>query len=89
MLGSQNPLRTSTWCGLVGTNGGCTLILSTKDEFCQLNLTSGTNKLTTGTNKLTLTAIKLQDTFPQDNKGPHSGIPSTILTLVSHFCDTD
>ena len=83
----SEPPRGVAWLALTG--GGCTLILSTKDEFCQLNLTSGTNKLTTGTKKLTLTSIKLQDTFPQDNKGPHSGIPSTILTLVSHFCDSD
>ena len=38
--GPRNPLRTSSWCGLVGTNGRCTrLRTSTEDGTCHLETT--------------------------------------------------
>ena len=52
-IGSRNPLRTSTWCDLVGTNGWCALLLSTKVGTCQL-------KVPIETRKSTLTATKHQ-----------------------------
>ena len=57
--GSRNPLRTSTWCGLVGTNGRCAPLLSAKVGICQL-------KISIGTRKLTLTATKHQDNSLSD-----------------------
>ena len=39
-LGPRNPLRTSSWCGLVGTNGRCArLRTSTEDGTCHLETT--------------------------------------------------
>ena len=57
--GSRNPLRTSTWCGLVGTNGRCAPLLSAKVGICQL-------KISIGTRKSTLTATKHQDNSLSD-----------------------
>ena len=38
--GPRNPLRTSSWCGLVGTNGRCArLRTSTEDGTCHLETT--------------------------------------------------
>ena len=38
--GPRNPLRTSSWCGLVGTNGRCIrLRTSTEDGTCHLETT--------------------------------------------------
>ena len=58
-IGSRNPLRTSTWCGLVGTNGRCAPLLSAKVGICQL-------KISIGTRKSTLTATKHQDNSLSD-----------------------
>ena len=58
-VGSRNPLRTSTWCGLVGTNGRCAPLLSAKVGICQL-------KISIGTRKSTLTATKHQDNSLSD-----------------------
>ena len=39
-VGPRNPLRTSSWCGLVGTNGRCIrLRTSTEDGTCYLETT--------------------------------------------------
>ena len=58
--GSRNPLRTSTWCGLVhGTNWRCAPSLSAKVGICQL-------KIPIGIRKSTLTATKHQDNSLSD-----------------------
>ena len=59
LRGSRNPLRTSTWCGLVGTNGRYASSLSAKVGICQL-------KISIGTRKSTLTATKHQDNSLSD-----------------------
>ena len=92
-LGSRNPLRTSTWCGLVGTNGRCAPLLSAKVGICQLKISIGTRKSTLTATKHqynSLSDIRLQDStrtmmtrwrFAEDfSRKPHRS--STRCALV-------